>query len=89
MIRTVSRYMNDLYTHKVSRKLKDSLIPSPTRAELSWSHFTGSKMPLAAHKNHTHTDELDIKFFKRNPINARVFEKPYFWHDSEKIMKQL
>ena len=86
MIRTVSRYMNDLYTHKVSRKLKDSLIPSPTRAELPWSHFTGSKMPLAAHKNHTHTDELDKKFFKRKPIK---FEKPYFWHDSEKIMKQL
>ena len=78
--------MNDLYTHKVSRKLKDSLIPSPTRAELAWSHFTGSKMPLAAHKNHTHTDELDIKFFKRKPIK---FEKPYIWHDSEKNMKQL
>ena len=46
-------------------------------------------MPLATHKNHTHTDELDIKFFKRKPINARVFEKPYFWHDSEKVMKQL
>ena len=66
MIRTVSRYMNDLYTHKVSRKLKDSLIPSPTRAELSWSHFTGSKMPLAARKNHTHTDELDIQFLKES-----------------------
>ena len=71
MIRTVSRYMNDLYTHKVSRKLKDSLIPSPTRAELPWSHFTGSKMPLAAHKNHTHTDELDIKFLKEGLLSLK------------------
>ena len=48
------------------------------RVRLARGYLTGSKRSVVASVNHTPSPQLDIKFWKKRPVVASLFETPYF-----------